>query len=382
MNNQALVDAVESLPLIDHHVHGVFTSALSDDHFEEVMTESDRPRRADTTNFDSQVGAAIRRWCAPLLDLEPFVPARDYLERRRDLGVDDVNQRMLRGAHLDAVLVDTGFATQGLTGVAQMGEISDASSYEVVRLEALAEDVVRAGVTAAGFADSFRSALHERLSSGAVGTKSIAAYRYGLDLPPTRPSSSDVEAAMNGWLSENEASERLRIKDPVLLSFLLWCGVDAGLPVQIHTGYGDSDLDLLRSNPAHLTDFIRACESFGTPIVLLHCYPYHREAAYLAQIFPHVFFDVGEGINYSGVQSRQLIAESFEIAPFYKQLYSSDGWGLVELHYLGARLWRNGVTSILSNWVEEGHWSEPDAIRVANMIGRDNAVALYQLDAK
>lgn len=380
MSHPGLAEAVESLRLIDHHAHGVFTSELSDERFEEVMTESDRPRRAGTTNFDSQVGFAIRRWCAPLLDLDPFVSAREYLDRRRELGVEDVNARLLRGAGLGAVLVDTGFATTGLTDVEQMGVASRAVSYEVVRLEAVAEDVVRAGTTAQGFAESFRSVLDERLSF-AVATKSIAAYRYGLDLPPHRPSESDVASAMSRWLAHIDAGHQVRLQDPVLLSFLLWCGVDAGRPVQIHTGYGDSDLHLLRANPAHLTDFLRESESFDTPIVLLHCYPFHREAAYLSQIFPHVYFDVGEAINYAGVQSRQLIAESFEIAPFYKQLYSSDGWGLVELHHLGARLWRNGVTALLSTWVDEGHWSEQEAIRVTNMVGRENAMALYRLEA-
>ena len=94
-------------------------------------------------------------------------------------------------------------------------------------------------------------------------------------------------------------------------------------------------------------------------------------------MFPHVFFDVGEALNYSGLQSAQIVAESLEIGPFSKQLYSSDGWGPVELHFLGAKLWRRGMARVLSTWVEENDCTLNDAIRVITMIGRTNAMHLY-----
>ncbi len=379
-SNPEIQEVVDSITLVDHHVHGALKTTLSRVQFEEVMTESDRARRPGTTNFDTQLGLAIRRWCAPLLDLDVFVEAETYLARRTELGADDVNRRLLRAAQLDTILVDTGFAAEDLLDVDEMRVYSGAKSYEVVRLEEVAEDVVRAGTTAEGFAEAFKMALHDRLSRGAVATKSIAAYRFGLNVPHERPLARDVSLAMGRWLAHVQESGTIRIDDPVLLSFLLWSGVDEQLPVQIHTGYGDSDLDLLRSNPVHLTDFLRMVEPLGTAVVLLHCYPYHREAAYLAQMFPNVYFDIGEGISHSGVQSRQLIAESFEIAPFYKQLYSSDGWGLAEFHFLGSRLWRNGVTDVLSGWVDQGDCNLVDAVRVLSMVGRANAIQLYNLD--
>jgi predicted TIM-barrel fold metal-dependent hydrolase len=379
--NTEVQEAVESILLVDHHVHGALKATLTREQFEEAMTESDRARRPGTTNFDTQLGLAIRRWCAPLLDLDAFSDPETYLQRRDALGADEVNRRLLRAAHLDTVLVDTGFAAKNLLDVDEMREVSGAHSYEVVRLEEVAEDLVRSGTTAEGFGDAFRSALQQRLSSGAVATKSIAAYRYGLDVPHERPPESDVALAMGRWLAEIEKSKTVRIDDPVLLSFLLWSGIDAKLPLQIHTGYGDTDLDIIRSNPAHLTDFLRAAEPLGTAVVLLHCYPYQREAGYLAQMFPNVYFDIGEGISHSGVQSRQLIAESFEIAPFYKQLYSSDAWGLAEFHLLGARLWRNGVSELLSRWVDDGQCSQADATQIATKVGRQNAIDLYRLDS-
>ena len=77
--------------------------------------------------------------------------------------------------------------------------------------------------------------------------------------------------------------------------------------------------------------------------MLLHCYPFEREAGYLAQAFNNVFVDIGLSVNHLGSRAEAFIARSLEMAPFRKILYSSDGFGPPELHYLGSRLWRNGI---------------------------------------
>jgi hypothetical protein len=66
------------------------------------------------------------------------------------------------------------------------------------------------------------------VASGAVDTKAIAAYRYGLDVPQTRPSDLDVERAAELWLRDVTSSEKIRVEHPVLLRFLLWCGINVG----------------------------------------------------------------------------------------------------------------------------------------------------------
>jgi predicted TIM-barrel fold metal-dependent hydrolase len=126
-----------------------------------------------------------------------------------------------------------------------------------------------------------------------------------------------------------------------------------------------------------LLEFLR--QSGATPIVLLHCYPYEREAGYLAQAFNNVYLDSGLSINYLGARAEDFIARTLELAPFRKILYSSDAFGPPELHYLGARLWRDGMTSILGDFVDRGEWSVQDALRVAELIGRGNAERIYQL---
>jgi len=113
--------------------------------------------------------------------------------------------------------------------------------------------------------------------------------------------------------------------------------------------------------------------------VLLHCYPYEREAGYLAQAFNNVYLDGGLSVNHLGARAPAFIARLLELAPFRKIVYSSDGFGPAELHYLGTTLWRNGIHRVLSGFVDDGDWSSADAMRVVDLIARDNAARVYRL---
>ena len=62
-------------------------------------------------------------------------------------------------------------------------------------------------------------------------------------------------------------------------------------------------------------------------------------------------------------------------------LYSSDGCGPAELHFLGARLWRNAIARVVGGFVAADEWAAADASRVVRMIARDNAVRAYGLPA-
>ncbi|MGW1681279.1 amidohydrolase family protein [Saccharopolyspora sp. NPDC002376] len=374
MSTDELGAAVDELPLVDHHVHGALSGEVDRAELEMLLTESDRPVPPWMTQFDSQLGFAVRRWCAPVLGLPPHVDAADYVARREELGVREVTRRLLTASGVEHFLVETGYKGDTILSPAEMASASGARADEIVRLETALEDIAH-DVGAAELPAHFPEVLAER-TVGAVGLKSIVAYRFGFDFDPQRPSNAEVVAAADRWLRSGGG-----VDDPVLLRFLLWSGVDRGLPLQLHAGYGDPDIDLHRCDPLLLTRFIELVEPHGVDLVLLHCYPYHRNAGYLAQAFPHVHFDVGLAVNHTGARSSAVIAESLELAPFAKVLFSSDAWGPPELHHLGALLWRRGMRTALGEWVTAGDWSTSDAIRVARMIGWDNARRLYRLDA-
>jgi predicted TIM-barrel fold metal-dependent hydrolase len=374
-----LADQIDELRLIDHHVHSVLSGPIGAAEFELLCTESDQPAPTGTSQLDSQLGFAIRRWCGPVLGLDPGIrSAQDYLAHRNSLPDGYTARTLLQAAGCDQLLVDTGYTANGSLSLAELGEVSGAQVTEVVRLESVAEQVALAGPDAGAFAGRFAEALWQQ-SASAAAVKSIVAYRAGLDVDPDRPSPREVTEAAGRWLREVAHAGQARLTDRVLLRHVLWAGIDRGLPVQLHTGFGDPDLRLQRSDPALASDFLAVTRTAGTPVVLLHCYPYHRQAGYLAQAYPHVYFDVGLALNYTGARAAAIVAEALELAPFGKLLYSSDAYGLPELVYLGARLWRRAVTEVLGGWVAEGHWTGPDASRVAAMVGRENAERLYRL---
>ncbi|WP_197094024.1 amidohydrolase family protein [Nonomuraea sp. SBT364] len=371
-----LITELRDLPLVDHHVHGAGAHDLSRTAFEELITESDRPVPAWMTQFDSQLGHAILRHCAPLLGLEPHTSPEAYLARRARLGAGEVNRRLLGASGVAHYLVETGYRPGEILGPSGMAEVTGVPVDEVVRLEAVAEQVAASGVDAAGFARRFAETLAERTRT-ARAVKSVAAYRHGLDLDPAPPSAGEVTEAAGRWLAGGGA----RLDEPVLLRHVIWAGIERGLPLQIHTGLGDPDLDLRRSDPLLLRGLIELAEPSGVPLLLLHCYPYHRQAGYLAHAYPNVYFDVGLGVHHSGAAGAALVAESLEVAPFAKLLFSSDAWGPAELHFLGAELWRRAMARVLGGFVADGEWSAAQAARVAAMVGAGNARRVYGLGA-
>jgi predicted TIM-barrel fold metal-dependent hydrolase len=371
--------SVDRMPLVDHHCHGVVPGDLDRRSFEGFITEGFAPAPEGTSHFDSPVGLAIRRWCAPMLGLPPLASPDDYLTRRAELGAEEVHRRLLRSAGLETLLVETGHLAADLLGPAAMGLLAAAPAHEVVRLETVAEAVAREGVDAAAYPDALARALEEA-AAGAVGLKTVIAYRGGFGLGPLRPSTREVVDAAGRWLSRHGAP---RLEDPVLLRHGIWTGAelarDRGLPLQIHAGYGDPDLTMHLVNPSLLTDLVRALGQLKVDMLFLHCYPYHREAAYLAAVFPHVYFDVGLALHYTGPAAVQVLTEAMELAPFTKQLYSSDGFALAEFHYLGALLFRRSLTAILDSWVRRDECSVADADRIADLLGRANAHRIYPI---
>jgi hypothetical protein len=412
-------DWIAALPLVDHHCHAVVGDDLDDAAFEALLGESGRPAPPGCSGWDTALGLAVRAWCAPVLDLPAGSPAADYLRRRRELGASEVNARMLAGgAH--ELLVDTGYRSDELVSLDRLGGWAGGTAQEIVRLETVAEDVAgalrtgRAGpdAAAAGYAEALGAALAARVdpvgppgasSAGAVGPvaaksvaaeepkgmsvaavgrrpvgwKSVAAYRCGLDIDWTRHTPTEVRAAADRWLHAGPGeSGGWRLSDPVLIRHGVWCALDTGLPVQFHTGFGDTDARLPASDPTLLSGLIADSVDVGTPIVLLHCWPRHREAGYLAHVWPHVHLDVSLALPHVGRRGPAVLAETLELAPWHKVLYASDAFGLAELFHLGARIHRQALREAVASLADMG-MDRAEQERLATLVTAGNARRIY-----
>jgi uncharacterized protein len=371
-----VADVLTDMKLVDGHCHAVLSRGpLAAREFELAATEADMPAPCGVSHLDAAVGMAVRRWCAPELGLTPGAPLPEYLERRRDLGAGEVARRLLAAAGLSHLLVDTGLTGPDLTPLGQLCDLAGAEVREVVRLERVAEQLASEGTAAEDFATVYTESLW-KATQDAVAVKSILAYRAGFAMDLARPRPAEVREAAAGWLTGQGPA---RLDDPILLRFVLWCGVDRGLPIQMHTGFGDRELQLANANPALLQPFLAAVEPSGVPVVLLHCYPYQRQAGWLAHVYPNVYVDIGLTITQVGGQADGVLGEFFELAPFGKLLFSTDGFLLPELYFVAAAQFRHSLGKLLGAWLEDGAMRPDDAERLAIQIGSTNARRVYGL---
>ncbi|MGN6781129.1 MAG: amidohydrolase family protein [Marmoricola sp.] len=356
--------------LVDHHCHGILTGDLDRAAFEGMMNEAVAASPLGTTLFDSTLGWAVRRHCAPLLDLEPLVPAEEYLSRRGELGGAEASRRLMAATGIGTFLVDTGIGPDELTPMGELAGLGGGTAREVVRLERIAEQLLAAGTS--DFAGELTETLESAHAGGAVGAKSIAAYRVGLELPAVKPSDDELATALTDL-------DGPRLVDRTVSGWLAHTAIEVGLPLQFHVGYGDRDLDLLACDPLHLTAFLRTTEERGVPVLLLHTWPFHRNAAYLCQVFDHAFMDLGLTTHNTGALATGVLRETLELVPFGKLLFSTDAYGLAELYVVAAVQFRRSLTQVLGELVGAGEATESDAAYVAGLVARDNARRAYAL---
>jgi predicted TIM-barrel fold metal-dependent hydrolase len=209
-----------------------------------------------------------------------------------------------------------------------------------------------------------------------VALKSIIAYRSGLAVAPVARTDAEralveVQAAWGGTPGRLAAKPLL---DHLLPLAAEWAA-DHGLPLHFHTGFGDRDVDLRLANPLHLRALLEGGALARSRVVLLHAsYPYVREAAYMANVYPNLSVDISEvSPLLAGPGLARVLEELLALAPVTKLLYGSDAWGVPEWFWLAARATRHALAEALA-WLpaSEQEWA-------AHRILRDNSTDLHRL---
>ena len=253
---------------------------------------------------------------------------RAVFEHRCAQPPEEYASALLRATGTDVLLVDDGYPLPGDGfGWQKMGELAGCRARPVLRIETRSRPEV----------DVATARTH-----GFAALKTIAAYRGGLRLEGDHPLWRVLEA--------NEETGN-------------------PLPVQVHCGFGDSDLHLPLADPGWLKPVL---ERFAdTPFVLLHCYPFVREAGWLAHVYANVSFDLSLTIPYVS-RSAEVLREALELAPVSKLLYGSDAARAPELYFLAAKRWRDALAEVLPQLLSAGQ-----ALEAGRLILRENALALY-----
>jgi len=375
---------LDDLPVVDNHCHPIDPATVEVTDFSlwrRLFTESPSSAVADR---DVPRSAAYRRLMsrtAAQLGVEATEEA--VLAARRELGVARLTERLFADARIGAVVVDGGYpAVPGALGAAELAELTGCGAVGLLRLETTFAGMVAENASLDALVDAVDARAAALRDDGWAGVKSIAAYRTGLDI--RRWDRHDVEAAFSA--ARREASERgaVRLGHRPLLEHLLHVtfrhAAAQELPVQFHVGYGDPEVDLRAATPLHLRAILEDPAYRAMPVVLLHgCWPYTREGAYLAAVYPNAYLDVSYGIPLLSLgELRAVTRVALGAAPWSKVMYSSDGSRAPELHWIGAHDGRASLAHALAELVDDGELAGPDEARdVAALILSGTASRLY-----
>ena len=373
------------VPVVDNHCHGVRRSQAFEDlvSWRRAFTESANPGMPREHVASTVFYRRLIRALAGFLDCEP--EEEFVLAARVASDGPELVSALLRAANVEALLLDTGYPPpEEVLPEAELGELAGCRTEPMLRLETLMERLITEHSSLEEAKEALVAALGDVRGQGYVALKSIVAYRTGLNIREW--TGEEAEASFREFRrAAGEGSARLAHK-PLLDTLLHTAFAEAArqeVPVQFHVGYGDADINLLLGNPLHLRAVLERPDYRGMPVVLLHgCYPYTREGGYLAALYESVYLDLSYGIPLLGyAEMLSFTREALGVAPISKLLYSSDGIGVPELHWLGALYGRRVLGWALGELVAHGELNLSEAETAGEDVLRGNASCLYRLSS-
>ena len=373
----------DHIPIIDHHAHPfLHRSATAEPlRFQRWFTESTDATMQREHVPQMLIYRTAIRWLAEFLGCAPTAEA--ILATRAQVAEIEFTRRLFADVNIGMVLCDYGYGGADAYDHATMQALLPCPVHPVLRLERLAEDLIVAQPTFEQMIDAFAATVAAARAHGVVSLKSIVAYRTGLQIDAPDPAAARLDFL---HLKEMAAQTgRVRLARKALCDYLLHLALAAAarqeLPVQFHTGFGDSDADLRRANPLHLRNVVEAYPA--TQLVLLHAgWPFYRELAHLAAIYSNVWMDLSLAIPFATTGIPAMLRDILGMAPFSKVLFATDAFTMPEIYWVAARWGRWGLTQVLEEFVQAGFLTETDAYTAAQAILGDNARRLYQVGAE
>ncbi|CAE6505401.1 unnamed protein product [Rhizoctonia solani] len=386
-----LQKAISLIPLIDNHAHNVFQSYNPSDKYPREMVVSEATDGALDDSVYSLAHLRMRKQLAQFLEL-PADSSWDTVQttaRNRDY--ETFCRDLIKAAGIQIILFDDGVVNEFCHPLSWHNRLTPHPNKLIVRIEKLFETIVASVGAQAAFDDFIHTIRKYADDEDVVGFKSIAAYRTGLDV---QPSNTGANAATNYapvQVTEEEVQRQagntpFRVEHPVVVKWLVntTLSIISGRrkPIQFHTGLGDNDMNLIKSDASLLQPLIKAYPD--VPFVLLHSgYPYARQAGYLATVYSNAYLDFGLAIPLlSGSGQRDLVHQLLELCPTNKLLWSSDAAFHPERFYLGALQSRQALAGALAEYVDRQEIRFEEALGIAKQVFFENSNKLYSLGIK
>ncbi|KAL4805594.1 protein fluG [Aspergillus unguis] len=394
---------IQTHPLIDNHAHNLLSKSAACDYgkypFEQIISEAQGTalnNASSTLPFHRAASQLATLYQSSSTDWHQLKAARDQIVQR---DYEGLIRQCLEGTQV--LLLDDLLTDQDIEPFDWHDRFTASSTKRIVRIESIAAQVLKSLLpTGTDSSDietiwgTFSREFGHRISDAikdptVVGFKSVICYRTGLDVQATED--RDTKQLLESFArTVSQATESApRVEDKPLNDWLVRQtlnllksakGTQPNKPLQLHTGLGDNDINLLRSNPAHLQDLIAQYPEVD--FVLLHSsYPYTREAGYLACVYPNAYLDLGEVFPMVSRDAQEsIVRESLEIVPTTRLLWSTDGHFFPETYWLANKQFRDVLEKVFVDYVHNGDYTTAQAEQAAVDILFYNSNRLYGLN--
>jgi predicted TIM-barrel fold metal-dependent hydrolase len=295
-----------------------------------------------------------------------------------------VRECVTRG-NVAGLVIDTGHPPPDLVrGVDWLRDASGIGCAWLVRIEREAERLLTEADSLDDWLVRIETACEQGLDDGACGLKTIVAYRTGLGIAEV-----DRHAAEHAFAAVSDAAragEPVRLASKPLNDLLVLRALDLcrlrEVPLQLHAGYGDRDIDLRLGSPFAFRWALESGAADGVQVVFLHAsWPHIRDAAVMAAIYQHLYVDIAAAIPPIGHAALvESWREALTIAPLTRIHASSDAAGIFEHVTIGAIRARDTLGIALGELVGTGELSLGEAERAGELILAGNSRRLYGLD--
>jgi uncharacterized protein len=376
-----LLESWTAVRAVDHHCHLLrrWPFQLTALELRSAFTEAIDPAIAEHHVIHTAAYQGALQRIAAELDCDPSEAA--VLGRRNAADPSSYARQLLDRTATEVMLVDQGFAAPDSFTLEEQQQATGVPQREIIRIETLAESLVKDARDPREWFAAVRDALRAAVTRGAVGVKTICAYRASLRLEPVDTDALGI--AFSALRLRLERAQPVRLTGNALCHALLFEAAQAcrelEVPLQVHCGFGDPDEDLAETSPLGLRPLFIDPAYRGLRVALLHCYPYHRQAAYLCSVFPGVYMDLSLTIPFAGLEGVQAMRETLGLCPTSKLLYASDATRYPEVYLVAAVLHREALAEALGELIDRGLMSRSAADGAGRQVLAENARRLYHL---
>ncbi|MEK4306799.1 amidohydrolase family protein [Oceanobacillus oncorhynchi subsp. oncorhynchi] len=377
---------LSNMRIIDNHCHP-FILSREVKSFDNCFTLSLIPPKSQDTR-NTLLFRMIRKELIDHFNLDPSITDDELIQFRNDLYHNNpekyVND-LFKDSRVESFLVDYGFPVLGdrlaqeeLDWFHTKVEDAGIKVRRVHRVEATFHPLFEKKVSFEDLETTFiRELRNEVENNHTIAFKTVIAYHTGLNIQEV--TREEANAGYKEFLLDaNNVKAEKKVRDYLVLQALELC-MEYDIPMQMHSGAGDAPLNNLKlSSPILLHDIISNPAYRPAKIIFIHtAYPFVEEASYLANQYHNIYLDLSSMIPFSSIGAYTKLKQIFEMAPFTKVLYGSDGFTIPEVSWLGTKIIKNALEEVLNELIDKGIIDVDYAHKAAEMILSENARNLH-----